>query len=85
MTSSDYWSYSRTMKEIFPRIVVDKGVAFGKPVIDGTRVPVAAVIGHIAAGDAVEDVAKEYGITKEQVFAALKYAAKVVDEEMVVV
>ena len=71
------------MKEIFPNITVDKKIEFGKPVIVGTRVPVAVVIGHIAAGETIKDVAKEYGLTKKQVLAALKYAAKVVSEEMI--
>ncbi len=70
-------------KEIFPKITVDPDTLFGKPVIAGTRIPVAIIVGHIAAGDAIDMVMKEYGLAKEQVFAALKYAAKVVDEEAV--
>lgn len=70
-------------KEIFPKISLDPHTQFGKPVIAGTRVPVAVVIGHIAAGDTFEEVMKEYGLDREHVLAALKYAAKVVDEEMI--
>ena len=36
------------MKEIAPRIVVDEQVRFGKPVIEGTRVPVDLVVGKLA-------------------------------------
>lgn len=71
------------MKEIFPQVTVDEKVQFGKPVIAGTRVPVEIVVSHIAVGDAIETVMKEYGLTKEQVLAALKYAAKLVGEELV--
>ena len=71
------------MKEIFPKVTVDENVQFGKPVIAGTRVPVEVVVGHIAAGDRIETVMKEYGLTKEQILAALKYAAKLVGEELV--
>ena len=51
------------MAQIAPRINVDSEVHFGKPVIEGTRVPVAVVVGAIAAGDSPEEVAREYGIT----------------------
>lgn len=71
------------MKEIFPHIAIDPEIQFGKPVIAGTRVPVGVVIGHIAAGTSVEEVMKEYNLTREQVLAALKYASKVVSEETV--
>ncbi len=73
------------MKELFPDITVDAGVQFGKPIIQGTRVPVAVVVGHIAAGDQIEEVMKEYRLTKKQVLAALKYASKIVAEETVMV
>ncbi|KKT74395.1 MAG: hypothetical protein UW71_C0025G0003 [Parcubacteria group bacterium GW2011_GWB1_44_7] len=72
------------MKEISPQITMDEKIQFGKPVITGTRVPVEVVIGHIAAGDPIEAVMKEYGLTKAQVLAALKYAAKLVGEEMLI-
>lgn len=57
-------------------MTVDENVQFGKPVITGTRVPVEVVIGHIAAGDRMETVMKEYNLTKEQILATLKYATK---------
>lgn len=73
------------MKELFPRITIDPEVAFGKPVIKGTRVPVAVIVGHIAAGDTIDDVIREYELMKDDVFAALKYAAKIVGEETVMI
>lgn len=71
------------MKEIFPHIAIDPEVQFGKPVIAGTRVPVEVVVGHVAAGTPLEEVMKEYNLTREQVLAALKYASKIVSEEAV--
>ena len=44
------------MKPFFPHITVDAGVQFGKPVIEGTRVP-------------VEVVMAEYALTRDQVLA----------------
>lgn len=69
------------MKEIAPRIVVDEQVRFGRPVIRGTRVPVEVVVGKLAGGMTVEEVAEEYALTREDVLAALAYAARVVADE----
>ncbi len=69
------------MELIAPRIAVDPAVRFGKPVIEGTRVPVAIVVGAVAAGDSLEEVAHEYSITVEDVRAALSYAAKRGEDE----
>jgi hypothetical protein len=36
--------------EIVPGVTTDPQIAFGKPVIAGTRVPVALVLGQLAGG-----------------------------------
>ena len=72
-------------KNIFPNITVGPGVRFGKPVIEGTRVPVDLVVGKIAGGMGVNDVMREYDLKKQQVLAALQYAANLVTSEEVVV
>jgi uncharacterized protein (DUF433 family) len=69
--------------EIAPRIDVDPGVRFGKPVIRGTRVPVDLVIGKLAGGMKPEEIAREYEITLEDIQAALGYAASVLETEEV--
>ena len=71
------------MGRIARRIAVDPEVRFGKPVIEGTRVPVAIVVGAVAAGDTPEEVAREFGISVEDVRAALGYAAQRLEEEAV--
>ena len=63
------------MKEIAPRITIDEGVAFGKPVIQGTRVPVALLVGKLAGGMSIAEVSREYEVETEDVLAALSYAA----------
>ncbi len=65
--------------EIFPGITIDPDVRFGKPCVTGTRVDVATVVGAVAAGELVGTVAEEFGLTPEQVQAALLYAAHVAD------
>ncbi len=58
------------------RIVVDPEIQHGKPIIRGTRVPVARVIGGLAGGMSKQEVMREYEISEEDVLAALSYAAQ---------
>ncbi len=69
------------MTEIAPQITVDAKIRFGKPVIQGTRIPVDLVVGKLAGGMGIEEVMEEYALTREEVLAALSYAARVVAEE----
>ena len=71
------------MKEITPGIIVDDRICFGKPVIKGTRVPVEIVLGKLAGGAQIDEVMREYELSREQVLAALRYAAAVIAEEEV--
>jgi uncharacterized protein (DUF433 family) len=71
------------MTLIAPRITVDPHIRFGKPMIEGTRVPVSTVVGAVAAGDPWAEIAREYGITEEDIRAALAYAANRLEEETV--
>ncbi|MBI2305487.1 MAG: DUF433 domain-containing protein [Chloroflexi bacterium] len=66
------------MVEIVPGIVADKDIHFGKPVIKGTRVPVETVLGALVGGTSFEEIVAEYGITKDDIIAALNYALKLV-------
>jgi len=69
--------------EIAPRIVVDETIRFGRPVIRGTRVSVDIVVGKLAGGMTAEAVAEEYELTREDILAALAYAARVVANERI--
>lgn len=60
--------------EIYPGITVDTQVIHGKPAIRGTRIPVSLVLGQLAGGVSYEELQREYGLTAEQVQAALGYA-----------
>ena len=64
-----------------PRIIVDPSIRFGKPVIEETRVPVDLIVAKVAGGTGLDDVAEEYGITTEDVKAALNYAAQLIAGE----
>lgn len=71
------------MIEIAPRITVDEKVRFGKPIIRDTRVPVDLVVGKLAGGMSMEEVAAEYELTREDILAALTYAARAVADERI--
>jgi uncharacterized protein (DUF433 family) len=63
------------------RIVIDPKICHGKPVIRGTRTPVAIVVGSLAGGMSFEEVQREYDLTIEDIRAALKFAGELVDQE----
>jgi uncharacterized protein (DUF433 family) len=63
------------------RIAIDPRICHGKPIIRGTRVPVARVIGYLAGGMTIEDVQKDFDLAPEDVRAALEYAADLLNQE----
>lgn len=63
------------------RIIINPEIQHGKPVIRGTRVPVARVIAELAGGMPQEEVMREYEISAEDVAAALAYAADLVEAD----
>lgn len=64
------------------RITVDPNVCHGKACIRGTRVMVSVVLDNLAAGESADDVAKAYQITREDVHAALQYAAELAGDRI---
>lgn len=69
--------------ELAERITVDKSVRFGRPVIRGTRVPVELILGKLAGGMSYDEVCTEYELEREDILAALDYAAHLVGHEQV--
>jgi uncharacterized protein (DUF433 family) len=63
------------------RIVIDPGICHGKPVVRGTRVPVALIVGSLAGGMSFEENEHEYDLKREDIQAALRFAADRVAEE----
>jgi len=67
------------------RIAVHPGVCGGKPVIRGTRIMVRNILGMMAGGYSAGRILEAYPeLSREDVDAALEYAARVVDEEQVI-
>lgn len=67
--------------EVKERIIIDPKIQHGKPVIRGTRVPVARIIAELAGGMTREEVMNEYEIRAEDIAAALAYAADLVEAD----
>lgn len=53
-----------------PVLSIDPRRQFGKVCIIGTRVPADSVAGCVAAGDSVDEVAEDYGVSRDQVLTA---------------
>lgn len=58
------------------KIIVDRNICFGKPVIEGTRVPIDLILSKLAAGMTYEEIMDEYAIRKSDILAVLSYAVK---------
>jgi uncharacterized protein (DUF433 family) len=64
------------------RITSDPSVLVGKPIVKGTRISVDLILGWMANGWSVEDILESYPhITREDVQAALAFAAEMLREE----
>lgn len=63
------------------RIALDPTVCHGKPTIRGTRVTVSDLLAAVAAGDPIDQVAKDYAVGLEDVLAAIEYARQTLDHE----
>jgi len=69
-------------EDLHQRITMNPGVMAGKAVIRGTRIAVDLVVRMVAQGIPEEELLREYPrLTKEDIQAALMYAADVVAHE----
>lgn len=69
---------------LLDRITVNPEVMVGKPTIRGLRITVEQILKALAAGISVEAILEDYPeLEKEDIKAALLYAAQLVSEEKV--
>jgi uncharacterized protein (DUF433 family) len=64
--------------EIFPRIIIDPTVCFGKPTIRGMRIRVTDVLDILAGGATREEILDFPYLEDADITAALAYAARAV-------
>ncbi len=66
------------------RVTVDPAQMGGLPCIRGLRVTVSMLLGQLAAGRTPDDIVADYPyLEREDVIAALEYAAAIVNEREV--
>ena len=53
-------------------IAIDPGIAFGRPVISGSRVPTSEVAGRYKAGDSIAQLVNDYGRAQEEIEEAIR-------------
>ena len=64
------------------RIVIDPRIMLGKPVVEGTRITVEAILDRMSAGAGIEEVLRDYPrLTRDDVLAALAYARQVLSTD----
>jgi len=69
-------------ERLLKRITVDPKVMVGKPVIRGTRIPVALILKMLGQGIPADEILREYPRLEEMdIHAAIVYAAGVVEHE----
>jgi uncharacterized protein (DUF433 family) len=54
-------------------VVVDPQRAFGTPIINGSGIPTYIIGERHAAGEAIEELADDYGLTLRQIADALAF------------
>ncbi len=69
--------------EIYPGINSNPAILGGEAVIAGTRIPVSLLLSHLASGMNIDEIAYEYDLIKENIYSALAYAAKRIEEETI--
>ncbi|MFN8422296.1 MAG: DUF433 domain-containing protein [Anaerolineae bacterium] len=71
---------------VWDRIEVNPDVVLGKPVIRGTRVPVEIIVRKLGEGLSEDDLLDAYPrLTRDDIHAALAYAAASLAHETIVV
>lgn len=71
-------------KELLKRISIDPKICFGKPCIRGTRIWVSLIVDNLAAGTSEKEILAAYpSLTKEDVAAALAYAAELTHDRYI--
>jgi uncharacterized protein (DUF433 family) len=69
-------------EEFLAHIVSDPDTLRGKPRIKGTRIAVYMIVQLVAAGESIETILEDYpSLTREDIKAALSYAAKLAEYE----
>ncbi len=65
--------------QLLSRITMDPEICHGKPVVRGLQYPVETLLELMASGMSMEELLNDYSdLEKEDFYACLEYAAKVI-------
>jgi uncharacterized protein (DUF433 family) len=69
-----YYPYSRGDGRQAPKLImIDPGIAFGRPVIAGSAVRTAVIAKFVKAGETISDLAADYRLQPAQIEEAVRY------------
>ncbi len=70
--------------ELKPMISSDPKIMMGKPVINGTRIPVELILEKLASGETIEQILQAHPrLTLEAIRASLSFAAETLRADVV--
>jgi len=73
-------AYSTAAREVQTYVAIDADVLHGVACISGTRIPVWIILHDLACGYSIDKVVSEYpSLTRDQVIAAIEFAAAVME------
>jgi uncharacterized protein (DUF433 family) len=65
------------------RIVSDIHICGGEPCVKGTRIPARVILSHLAAGETVQELLKNFpNLTEADIRACLEYASYLASEHV---
>ena len=71
------------MVKIQDRIIRDKKICGGEPVIKGTRVTLRTILASLAEGDGIEDIIADYPtLNRDDIKAVIAFAAESTKEDL---
>ena len=69
--------------QIYRKIVADPEILGGKPIVDGTRLSVAHILGLLGRGMSVDEMIEAYPILeREDILNVISYAAKALENDI---
>lgn len=65
------------------RVVIDPEICFGKPILEGTRIPVHMVLDLLEEGCSFKEITRDYypDLTADDIKTCIHYANQVVKNE----
>jgi uncharacterized protein (DUF433 family) len=73
---------TETTPSYLDRITLNPEQCGGRPCIRGTRLRVSDILELLAAGASFEEVVSDYPVEREDILAALQYAARQTDHSV---